>query len=57
MKVYEYEDVRVMQDGQDVRSQIYLNYVTKGPKTLVVNFIVVCTIYMFLKSKIKNNKT
>ena len=28
-KLYEYEDVHVMQDAQDGRSQICLNYVTK----------------------------
>ena len=30
-KTYEYGDVHVMQDAQDDRSQICLNYVTKGP--------------------------
>ena len=30
-KNYEYGDVHVMQDAQDDRSQICLNYVTKGP--------------------------
>ena len=28
---YEYGDVHVMQDAQDDRSQMRLNYVTKGP--------------------------
>ena len=30
-KTYEYGDVHVMQDAQDDRIQICLNYVTKGP--------------------------
>ena len=30
-KTYEYGDVHVLQDAQDDRSQICLNYVTKGP--------------------------
>ena len=30
-KTYEYGDVHVMQDAQDDRNQICLNYVTKGP--------------------------
>ena len=61
-KTYVYGDVHVMQDAQHDRSQICLNYVTKGPYVfakLVVNFIVafytmfVRYIYMFFKSKIK----
>ena len=31
LRDYEYGDVHVMQDAQDDRSQICLNYVTKGP--------------------------
>ena len=30
-QTYEYGDVHVMQDAQEDRSQICLNYVTKGP--------------------------
>ena len=30
----EYEDVHVMQDAQDERNQICLNYVTKGPNVI-----------------------
>ena len=45
----EEEDFHVMQDAQDDRSQICLNYVTKGPN-LIANIYV-------LKSKIKINKT
>ena len=53
-----------MQDAQDERSQIYLNYVTKGPNVIAnisrkfyycVLFIVY-TIYIFLKSKKKKKR-
>ena len=61
-KNFEYEDVHVMQDDRD---QICLNYVTKGPNVIAnINRIfyccvlyIVCTIYMFLKSKININTT
>ena len=53
-----------MQDAQDDRSQICLNYVTKGPnviakisRTFYCCFLyIVCTIYMFLKSKNRSIK-
>ena len=56
-----------MQDAQDDRSQICLNYVAKGPNVIanisrkfyccVLYMYIVCTIYMFIKSKIKVTKT
>ena len=60
-----YEDVHVMQDAQEDRSQICLSYVTKGPNVIAnisrkfycCVLYIVCTVYMFLKIKIKINKT
>ena len=53
-----------MQDAQDDRNQIFLNYVTKGPNVIAnigrkfycCFLYIVCTIYMFLKSKKKKEK-
>ena len=55
-----------MQDAQDDRSQICLNYVTKGPNVIAnishkfycCFLYIVCTIYMymFLKSKKRSIK-
>ena len=53
-----------MQDAQDDRSQICLNYVIKGPNEIAKisrNFYccflnIVCTINMFIKSKKKEKK-
>ena len=50
---------------QNDRDQIYLNYVTKGPNVIAnisrkfycCVLYIVCTIYSFLKSKIKINTT
>ena len=56
-----------MQDAQDDRSQIYLNYVTKGPNVIanISRKFYCCVLHiklfvrynMFLKTKIKINKT
>ena len=62
--IYEYEDGHVMQDAQDERSQICLNYVTKGPNVIAnisrifFCFVyIVCTKSMLSKSKMKINST
>ena len=55
----------VMQDAQDDRSQKCLNNVTKGPNVITnisrkfyyCFLYIICTICMFLKSKIKIIKT
>ena len=53
-------DVHVMQDAQDDRSKLCLNYVTKEPNVIanISRKFYCCVLYIvFLKNKIKINKT
>ena len=48
-ELYEYEDVHVMQDAQDDRSQICLNYVTKWPNVIAtISRKIYCCLFWFL---------
>ena len=61
---HEYEDVHVMQYAQNDRSQIFLNYVKKGPNVIAnisrkfycCFLYMVCTIYNYILKKQKKKR-